>query len=306
MVSDLFPGQIPLAICKEDLNFYGDCFKAHPMGISRGSPQGSVLGCLLYCITTQLLTKDLRACQHLTNFFPQDLGPDVGVEFWERDDSGAFLSFDNPTLLDSAELSYAATIATAGGDTIKSVEQLKLVGSTFGGAPGAGALVDSIKDKYRRKRWMLYHLRDSGFRGLQLFKLYCCYIRSVIEYCSPVYHSLLNQGQEVTLEKLQRHALRVCFGYERPMEEWMEMFGISSLKERSLRRCDAFIRKAVVTPGLDHLGPPPPPRACEPRCLRSRRGIQETQATSLRRFNSPLAFLSRRVNAIGVIPGSWV
>lgn len=31
-----------------------------PIPIKRGSPQGSVLGCLLYCVTTQLLTAGLR------------------------------------------------------------------------------------------------------------------------------------------------------------------------------------------------------------------------------------------------------
>ena len=35
-------------------------FKARPVKITRGSPQGSVLGCLLYCVTTQSLTKGLR------------------------------------------------------------------------------------------------------------------------------------------------------------------------------------------------------------------------------------------------------
>lgn len=37
-----------------------DDHKAKPVPITKGSPQGSVLGCLLYCVTTQLLTKDIR------------------------------------------------------------------------------------------------------------------------------------------------------------------------------------------------------------------------------------------------------
>lgn len=39
------------------------CIDEHtpiPVPITRGSPQGSVLGCLLYCVTTQLLTHGLR------------------------------------------------------------------------------------------------------------------------------------------------------------------------------------------------------------------------------------------------------
>ena len=37
-----------------------DGHSSEPVPIQRGSPQGSVLGCLLYCATTQRLTKDLR------------------------------------------------------------------------------------------------------------------------------------------------------------------------------------------------------------------------------------------------------
>ena len=36
-----------------------DGMRGDPVGISRGSPQGSVLGCLLYCVTTQTLNLDL-------------------------------------------------------------------------------------------------------------------------------------------------------------------------------------------------------------------------------------------------------
>ena len=118
----------------------------------------------------------------------------------------------------------------------------------FGSTPGADAHVEALSEKYKRKKWLLYHLRDAGIRGLQLYKLYCCYIRSVFEYCSLEYHLLLNEGQELSLERLQRHALRVCFGPDRPVEEVMEQYGISTLKERRVRRCDSFIRKATANP----------------------------------------------------------
>lgn len=99
-----------------------------------------------------------------------------------------------------------------------------------------------------KKKWMLHHLSEAGFKGQHLYKLYCCYIRSIIEYGSPVYHSLLNGAQELRLERLQRHALRVCFGYHRPIKEVMGELGISTLKDRRGRRCDNFIRKAAKNP----------------------------------------------------------
>lgn len=65
-----------------------------------------------------------------------------------------------------------------------------------------------------------------------LFRLYCCYIQLVIKYCSPVYHSLLNAGQEMQLERLQRHAVRACFGCDTVVEEVMANNQIETLKAR--------------------------------------------------------------------------
>ena len=125
------------------------------------------------------------------------------------------------------------------------VDELRLVGFTFGSAPNANAHVSSLVERYRRKKWMLYHLRDAGFKGDNLFILYAWYVRSIIEYCSPVYHSLLTAGQEDQLERLQRHAIRVCYGYEVPVEVHMEASEISTLKARRIKRMDKFIRKAA-------------------------------------------------------------
>lgn len=69
---------------------------------------------------------------------------------------------------------------TAEGDRVEAVDKLKLVGFTFGKEPNAGAHVDSIVDEYLHKKWMLHHLSEAGFQGVVLFRLYCCYVRSMI------------------------------------------------------------------------------------------------------------------------------
>ena len=59
---------------------------------------------------------------------------------------------------------------------------------------------------------------------------------------------MLTQGQEDYLVRLQRHALRICFAYDRPDEEWKDHFNISTLKERRIRKCDSFIMKVAANP----------------------------------------------------------
>lgn len=86
---------------------------------------------------------------------------------------------------------------------------------------------------------MLYNLRKASFWGVTIYRLYCCYLWSVMEYCSVVYHSLLTLEQENTLEKLHRLAIRICYGFHKPTEETMAEEGIEELKARRLRRREA-------------------------------------------------------------------
>ena len=307
-----------------------------PVAINRGSPQGSVLGCLLYCVTTQCLTERLRAgesasrtgaflyvddttlldsvpteeaARHITTnrtvafFDGLRVGDDFEVLNGRANDIGMKINAKKTQLLIVCPpngCDFSGGFTTTGGDRVEAVDALKLVGFTFGKEPGAGAHVDSIVEKYMQKKWMLHHLSEAGFKGEVLFRLYCCYVRSMIEYCSPVYHPLLTVGQEQQLERLQRHAVRACFGCEVGVEELMELHAIESLKARRERRMDRFIRKAAVNPKFSPLWFPP--RAGLPMDLRNRREIQETQASSVRRFKSPLAHMRRRANDLGIRP----
>ena len=192
-----------------------------------------------------------------------------------------------------------ASITTRDGGTVLSIDKLKLVGFTFGNRPGAAAHVEYIGDRFRRRIWMVYHLRRAGFRKKTLYKLYCVYLRSIIEYCSVAYHAMLTGEQEHELERLHRLAVRVCFGFDLPTDQIMAEHGIESLRDRRLRRCDAFVRKAIRNPRFAAWFPP---REGVRRQLRRRREVQEVRAATSRRFNSPLAFLRRRANELGL----WV
>ena len=241
------------------------CIEGHrpsPVPISRGSPQGSVLGCLLYCVTMQRLTWKLRGNQGEVNpekrYFPQASSDEEDIQFWtqsstgwgrgdEEPQLGSFLYVDDTTLFDSVPMAdgtrhfttgatretfenlalegdfvnlagraedigmkinakktqllvispdngcvTSAVIDPGDGQLVRSVDRMKLVGFTFGDTPSAGLHVESIEEQYKRKKWMLYHLRDAGLKGRQLYRLYCCYVRSSFEYCSPGCH-----GQEI-------------------------------------------------------------------------------------------------------------
>ena len=352
--------------------------------IIRGSPQGSVLGCLLYCITTQHLTERVAVRElnnqgepHTTNvptevrFDNDDVGVPMGVQrpaeyrffpgsgsdgdtdeeinFWDRstsrsavssssDDEGgghleedaSFKYIDDTTKFSAVSLSKAirhvttgptkevvrpvalegglhemrtraedigmrinvkktqllcispnngcitsAVIKAEGSETITSGEMLKLVGFTFGTEPSAGAHVMAIREDFRKKVWLLFHWREAGIKDVLLYRLYCCYIRSRIEYMSAAYHSMLHKGQAEALEKLHRYALRICFGFERDIRDVMTERGIESLADRRERRFDRFVQKTFRNPKFAHWFPR---RQEGPMLLRNRRVVQENKS----------------------------
>ena len=185
-----------------------------------------------------------------------------------------------------------------GDHDLVSQKELKLVGFNFCDKPDASGHVAQIREKFRVRIWMLYHLRRSGFRRRQLYRLYCCYLRTVIEYCSVVYHTIINGGQRETLERIHRHAIRICYGHDVPVGEVMLEEQIETLEARRVRRCDAFIRKAARNPNF--AGRWFRARPESGHSLRRRRTIFEPRAGTNRWFNSPLSFLHRRANQLGI------
>ena len=309
-----------------------DGHTSEPIAIQRGSPQGSVLGCLLYCATTQRLTKLLRnggdkptvfmyvddttlvdvvatedAERHLTTGAPiaHLSGLGIGIDFQRLNDRAESINMKinakkTQLLVISPPNGYVHSASfEADGEMIQSVQKMKLVGFTFGCRPDVGEHVRAVEDKVRRKVWMLYKLRAAGIKGDLLYKLYCCYLRAIVEYCSVVYHPMLSRRQAWDLERLQRLAVRICFGTDEDTDAIMSANAIGTLEERRIRRCDAFLRKAFVHPRFG--GKWFPQRDAVPMNLRERRMTEETRATSNRRFNSPLAYLRRRANDIGLV-----
>lgn len=85
--------------------------------IVRGSPQGSVLGCLLYCAATQLLTKGLRNRPRQTvRYFPEGPEDQSDIEFWEPPTTQpqTFLYVDDTTILDIVDSDKATVHITTG------------------------------------------------------------------------------------------------------------------------------------------------------------------------------------------------
>ena len=116
----------------------------------------------------------------------------------------------------SGAMSYKgdAYIYDSAGKNIESGESLKVLGFHFSRRPGVHAHVEALCKRFRRKYWVLYHLRKAGFTDDELARVYRTCLLPVADYCQVVYHPGLTDEQDQAIERLQAGALRCIYGYE--------------------------------------------------------------------------------------------
>ena len=185
------------------------------------------------------------------------------------------------------------------GQRIKSINEMKLLGFVFGSEPNVSAHVESIKKKFKSRFWSLIHLKRSGISGDDLFKLFNVFIRPVIEFCSVIYHPLLTKKQSSTLERMQRQATRLAYGWDISYQDICAIKGITTLEERRTNYIDCFVRKTLQNPRFSNSWFPLRDR--DQHNIRDRKIYQETRSRTQRYYNSPLSFLRRRANYLNEV-----
>ena len=180
---------------------------------------------------------------------------------------------------------------------IRSTSSIKLLGFVMCQDGGLSGQVDLIKDKFRRRFWALIHLRRSGIVGFHLFRLYSVLVRPILESNAIIMHPMLGVGQEQELERMQKQALRLCFGNFNSYDAILEDLAIPSLKTRRTEACTKFVRKLLSTrsPFANKWLIRRPEVEND---LRQRRPFIEGRARTERYRKSPLLYIQRIANDI--------
>ena len=117
-------------------------------------------------------------------------------------------------------------------NVITSSDELKILGFYFDRHPNANHHIKKTISNFHSKLWTLRFLKRSKLSQERLLDLYYSMVRSAVEYTSVVYHSMITKTLSDSLERVQRHALRIIYGWDQDIRTVMEVKGIQSLEER--------------------------------------------------------------------------
>ena len=105
-----------------------------------------------------------------------------------------------------------ATRLTIEGQTIDRVEEVKIVGVWLSTWLDWDRNTREVCRRAYARLTMLTKLKYVGVPKEDLINIYILYVRSLLEYCSAVWHSMLTVDQSHDLEKVQKLCLKITLG----------------------------------------------------------------------------------------------
>ena len=157
----------------------------------------------------------------------------------------------NPLKTQLLCISSAASTTTSSyirhtGGKIESNDELKILGFWFDKNGTVKLHVTKMLDKARSRTWSLRKLRRSGLSQEDLIKVYTTYIRPILDYAAPSYHSQLTAELASEIERFQAYAMRVIFGPLVAYHTLIDNRKIELHEHRRKRLFEKFAQKAAA------------------------------------------------------------
>ena len=142
---------------------------------------------------------------------------------------------------------------------------------------------------------MLTKLKYVGVALDELVDVYKLFVRSLLEYCSVVWHSSLTVENILRIERVQKASLRVILGEMYVgYEAALEMCNLTTLSERREERCLNFAKKCLKHPVNKRFFPLNP--TCHNLLEKSKEKYTVNFAKSGALKKSAIPYLQRRLN----------
>lgn len=123
------------------------------------------------------------------------------------------------------------------------VQTLKILGVIIQSDLKWNLHVNDLVKRCNRKLYMLRKLKKFNLPFKDLVTIYVGYIRPILEYCAPVFHSSLTVEQNNNLEKIQRRVCKIILGPSYiTYSNACQVCNLPTLEERRLALCRKFAK----------------------------------------------------------------
>ena len=143
---------------------------------------------------------------------------------------------------------------------------------------------------------MITKLKYAGVKTEDLLHIYILYIRSVLEYCSVLWHSTLTVEQSQAIERVQKTCLKIILGWQyTSYADALGYTGLELLSERRETRCLQFGLKCLVHP-LHHRMFPANPQLDNDSRIRQQEHFVVNKARTESYKSSAIPYIQRKLN----------
>ena len=177
------------------------------------------------------------------------------------------------------------------------VSRVKLLGITLQSNLKWDGHVTDIITRANRKLFMIRKLKTAGLTKEELVIVYKGYVRPVMEYATPAWHSSLTIAQSNQLELIQKRICRIILGSNYcTYKQALHLLDLDPLSERRENLCYKFVLKTYRSNKFPDWFPKT--TRCHTMTLRSSRVFDMHQGSTNRFQNSPIPYLTTLLNKL--------
>lgn len=134
------------------------------------------------------------------------------------------------------------------GSKVSAVSVVKLLGVYFQDNLKWNTHVTETIKKAAKRLYFLTQLKRAKVPSPELVNFYVACIQSVLLYGRQVYHYSLPNYLSLSLERVQKRALKIIYGYDNHYREVLQMAELKTLRDRREDLCLKFFNNIVSNP----------------------------------------------------------